>query len=191
MDAKEYEVYLNSNDKYIDYLHLCLQYPHLDVFEERIDAPKKTPEIERQELMMFSILLAVFEHAHRTYASRTLRSEFERTEFENWKGYMGFWAKRPNFQAAWSKLYSDYESKFQEYMDALIPESQSEARISQEAIAEVETALSRYLSVVEKSGMAPTTKQTYSEHPRNFLRWMKGEFEPGRSLDGRGRRTDI
>jgi hypothetical protein len=55
----------------------------------------------------------------------------------------------------------------------------------------VERALKEYLAEVEASDLAHLTKATYAEHPRNFVRWLKGEFVPGGSLDGRGKRTDL
>jgi hypothetical protein len=51
-------------------------------------------------------------------------------------------------------------------------------RISPSAQWEVERALKEYLAEVEASELAHLTKATYTEHARNYVRWLKGEFVP-------------
>jgi hypothetical protein len=55
-------------------------------------------------------------------------------------------------------------------------------QISSEALREVETALQRYEAEVRQSGVAKTTEHTYFLHANNFVRWLKGDFTPGRTL---------
>jgi len=56
------------------------------------------------------------------------------------------------------------------------------AEVSSEAISEIERALERYWQVVEASRLQSTTKKTYLVHAGNFVRWLKGEFQPGATL---------
>ncbi len=46
-------------------------------------------------------------------------------------------------------------------------------------MSEIETAFKEYFSAVEKSDLSLSSQCTYVDHVRNFLRWLKYEFEPG------------
>ncbi len=56
-------------------------------------------------------------------------------------------------------------------------------RISRSAADEVERALELYrelLSEREQTGvLKESTRKTYLVHSENFVRWLKGEFDPG------------
>ncbi|MEQ8316729.1 MAG: hypothetical protein RIE77_12720 [Phycisphaerales bacterium] len=55
----------------------------------------------------------------------------------------------------------------------------SDLKISASALAEIEQALHSYHDQVESSSMAENTKKTYLRHADTFVRWLKGDFEPG------------
>jgi len=56
-------------------------------------------------------------------------------------------------------------------------------RIGRDALEEVELGLRQYteiLAELERTGVIkPLTHKTYSLHSANFVRWLRGEFEPG------------
>ena len=52
-------------------------------------------------------------------------------------------------------------------------------RIGSEALAEVEAALKAYEQAVEEAPLAPSSRQTYVNRAQLFVRWLKGDFEPG------------
>ena len=52
-------------------------------------------------------------------------------------------------------------------------------RVSQKALEEIEEALRLYEREVQAKDMTTSTKKTYLLHSTNFVRWRKGEFEPG------------
>jgi len=54
--------------------------------------------------------------------------------------------------------------------------------IDRGALDEVETAFQRYKAAVEASALQSSTKRTYLLHSENFIRWLRGEFKPGRTL---------
>ena len=60
-------------------------------------------------------------------------------------------------------------------------------QIRAEVLRAAEEALEQYEEDVERSPLTRNTKDTYLLHARNFVRWMKGEFEPGATLRRRGR----
>ncbi|HTQ11167.1 MAG TPA: hypothetical protein VMI31_13955 [Fimbriimonadaceae bacterium] len=55
-------------------------------------------------------------------------------------------------------------------------------RISASAIEEVRKALREYELEVEKSGLAEKSKWTYLRHADTFVRWLAGDFEPGKHV---------
>jgi hypothetical protein len=57
-------------------------------------------------------------------------------------------------------------------------------QIPAEALHQVTEALKRYEREVEQSKLRPSTKRTYIVHANNFVRWLKGEFAPGRGTTG-------
>ena len=53
------------------------------------------------------------------------------------------------------------------------------ARISTEALREVEAALKKYVDEVIVADLSDWSKDVYSYHATNFVRWLTGEFNPG------------
>ena len=45
--------------------------------------------------------------------------------------------------------------------------------------AQIREYLILYQEEVRQAPLAHTTKETYSLHARNFVRWIEGDFEPG------------
>ena len=63
-------------------------------------------------------------------------------------------------------------------------------KISHECLKIIQEALERYIEEVENSLLSIESKKTYKEHPRNFVRWLDNDFEPGILLRGqRGEQT--
>ena len=52
-------------------------------------------------------------------------------------------------------------------------------RISNDALTEVEEALKAYEQAVEEAPLTPSSRQTYVNRAQLFVRWLKGDFEPG------------
>lgn len=61
-------------------------------------------------------------------------------------------------------------------------------QIPPESLQDVVAALKRYKREVEQSKLKPSTKRTYLLHASNFVRWLQGDFSPGRFVgQGQGR----
>ena len=52
-------------------------------------------------------------------------------------------------------------------------------QVKGKTLADVEKALKKYEQVVEEAPLAPSSKRTYVLHAHHFVRWLKGDFEPG------------
>lgn len=57
--------------------------------------------------------------------------------------------------------------------------ARGKAHISTDALFEVQTALRAYYNAVETSDLSESSQATYIDMADRFVRWMKGDFEPG------------
>ena len=46
-------------------------------------------------------------------------------------------------------------------------------------LAEIESALTKYCDLVRASNLTVSTKGIYISQATNFVRWLRGEFNPG------------
>jgi hypothetical protein len=51
--------------------------------------------------------------------------------------------------------------------------------LSRSALSEIESALKEYGDAVLASDLSATSQGIYIDHATNFVRWIKGEFQPG------------
>ncbi len=115
------------DDKYIDYVKLCLQHPDLDVYDTPLPhAAPLGPERKRQEAMMFAILLSVMERSYLMY--RDQQDAFKSDEWHAWDTYIHRWAVRQNFADEWKRSRTEYDSAFQKYIDDLLSEKKPQSR---------------------------------------------------------------
>ena len=119
---KDYGTYDSLDDKYIDYLKLCLEYPALDVAdiprrELAASAAVLTPEQRHAELMMFSILLSIMERAYLMYKDRSYK--VREKQWLGWDEYIRTWLERTNFKAALPDLLPGFDGRFVDYLIGL------------------------------------------------------------------------
>lgn len=116
---KDYGTYDTLDDKYIDYLTLCLDHPDLDVG----DTPRRTsgalnPQQQQQEYVMFSILVSIMERAYLMYADRSYR--VRKQQWAGWEAYIKHWGTRKNFRSALPKLCLGFDKRFLSYLHSKI-----------------------------------------------------------------------
>jgi hypothetical protein len=112
---RDYGTYDTLDDKYIDYLKLCLDYPDLDV----ADTPKAnmgvlTPGQQYREWVLFSILISIMERAYLMYLNTSFQVRTD--QWDGWEDYLEEWGKRENFRRALSKLASGFDERFVKYL---------------------------------------------------------------------------
>ncbi len=56
------------------------------------------------------------------------------------------------------------------------------AEIGPQALAEVKAALERYEKEVKASKLSKDSQDTYSNHAKQFVSWLEGNFTPGWTL---------
>jgi hypothetical protein len=113
------DAYSSLDDKYLDYVKMCLEHPDLDVFDTPIVNPAaRTAEQQRRESMILSTLLSILERAYLMYNSPS--DEFERNQWAAWSAYMSAWSGRTNFQAEWANSKKEFAPNFAGYIDGLM-----------------------------------------------------------------------
>jgi hypothetical protein len=118
-ESRVRDAYTSLDDRYIDYIKLCVQQPDLDVYDQPLNrVSAATPEQLRRESMMLSILESILERAYLMYNNPA--DDFERAQWTAWSAYIASWAARPNFRMEWSRDRSQFDSRFVDYVDGLI-----------------------------------------------------------------------
>jgi hypothetical protein len=116
---REYGTYHALDDKYIDYLKLCLQHPDLDV----ADLPQKTkstqgPDRKHRELLMFSILISIMERAYLMYQDKS--GKVRKAQWAGWDSYIKGWCTRENFREVGWGLAQEFDTGFVDYLNKII-----------------------------------------------------------------------
>lgn len=113
------DAYNALDDRYIDYVKLCLQHPELDVFDTPLqrDRPATAAE-KRSESMMFSMLLSVMERSFLMYRDQS--DPFKKSQWAAWETYVKSWIGRGNFLEEWKRSRTEFDRDFAAYMDGLI-----------------------------------------------------------------------
>lgn len=111
----EQQSYLTANDKYIEFLNLCLSNPDLDIFDisikEQNEYLKEDKKSIDRELISFSILISIWERAFLFYQTRL--TEKSRQEWLGWESYISDYCKRDNFLIAWKILGQQFNPDFE------------------------------------------------------------------------------
>jgi len=129
---REYGTYNALDDKCLDFVKLCLQRPHLDIFDVVDREPKSlTDEQKKEEQSAFTILISIFERAFLMY--RRQSSKLRDKQWSGWEEYIKSFATRQNFRDAFSVSGRTFDTEFQEYMDGLL-----EAAVSTTPIVQVD-----------------------------------------------------
>ena len=71
------------------------------------------------------------------------------------------------------------ESLLQHNFGSREKETIAAPQLSTTALFEVETALKAYYAAVETSDLTQSSQATYIDMANNFVRWLRGDFNPG------------
>lgn len=116
---REYGTYHALDEKYIEYLGLCLQYPELDMYGLPLeDKAALTPQQAIQQYALFEILVSILERAFLMYRDQSTR--VKRTQWSGWQEFIADWCARQNFRALWKLLGEGYDREFVAYMEGVM-----------------------------------------------------------------------
>lgn len=122
-ESRVRDAYTALDDRYLDYVKLCLDHPDLDVFDTPMvnvpgTTPAKTLEQQRRESMILSTLTSILERAFLMYSNPT--DDFEHNQWNAWSAYIDAWCTRANFRAEWTNSRREYDANFAAFVDGRI-----------------------------------------------------------------------
>ena len=114
---REYGTYNALDDKYIEYLMLCIEHPDLDLYyvPMRGGAAALDPRQEIQQLALFEILMSQMERAYLMYFGQP--RGFRSLQWRGWSAYIDKWLERPVFAQLLAGIdMNQYDADFTLYL---------------------------------------------------------------------------
>jgi hypothetical protein len=116
-DNEDEEVYQLLSDNYQDFLQVALGHPDLRLF-----TPEQTPELTEEQrermLIIFNMLISLFERAYLLLYSPRMSSQQMR-RWLSWEDYMRVWCRSADFRALLPVLLEGEDPEFGVYIRAL------------------------------------------------------------------------
>jgi hypothetical protein len=113
-DNEDEEVYQLLSDAYIDFLKLVLEHPDLKIRTQRA-TPNLTEEQHERMMVLFEILISLFERAYLTAYSEPMSPQ-QRRRWHSWDDFMREWCRRDDFRIALPTLLQGEDEFFSEYI---------------------------------------------------------------------------
>ena len=115
-DNEEEEVYQLLSDNYQDFLKITLDNPDLRMFSA--ETPELSKEQRERKLIIFSMLISLFERAYLLLHERKMAPKQLR-RWSSWEDYMREWCRREDFRALFPELLEGEDPEFVTYIRAL------------------------------------------------------------------------
>ena len=115
--ADEEEVYATLSDNYQEFLKTALEYPDLKLFSME-ETPALTEEQRERMLIIFSMLVSLFERAYVLMYERRMSKDQQR-RWASWEDYMREWGRREDFCRLLPELLQGEDKDFRAYIISL------------------------------------------------------------------------
>ena len=114
---EEEEEYQLLNNAYIEFLRVVLEHPDLHL---RSNAPTQnlTPDQEERMLVIFDMLISLFERAYLVAYSPDMSPAMAR-RWNSWEDFMREWCGRENFRSRLPQLLKGEDPEFSAYIRGL------------------------------------------------------------------------
>ena len=119
-ENEEEEVYQLLSDNYQDFLKVALENPDLKLFT-REEITDLTPEQRERRIIVFSMLVSLFERAYLLLYEDDMTPK-ERRRWRSWEDYMREWCRRSDFRTSLASLLIGEDPEFMAYISALAEE---------------------------------------------------------------------
>jgi hypothetical protein len=115
-EDRERHIFDAVSASYIEFQHLCLERPYLDVFDIPDERPEQlTPRQEKEEVIAFAVLFSIFERAYLLYSEHP--TPITSGQWREWDTHIRGYFRRGNFRRAWRQGSSSYDPRFVAYME--------------------------------------------------------------------------
>jgi hypothetical protein len=120
-ENEEEEVYQLLSDNYQEFLRVALDNSDLRLFSTG-SAPALTEEQQERRLIIFNMLVSLFERAYLLLHEEEMNAKQAR-RWHSWEDYMHEWCRRPDFRASLPTLLHGEDPSFVRYVERLAASS--------------------------------------------------------------------
>ena len=120
---EEEEEYQLLNDAYNDFLRVVLEHPDLHL-RSNSPTPNLTADQEERMLVIFDMLIALFERAYLVAYSPNMTPDVAR-RWNSWEDFMREWCRRENFRSRLPSLLRGEDPEFSAYIQKLAGEERT------------------------------------------------------------------
>jgi len=117
-DNEEEEVYQLLSDNYQDFLKIALEHSDLSLFSAE-HTPKLSPEQRERMLIIFNMLMSLFERAYLLMYEPRMSAQQKR-RWLSWEDYMREWCRRADFRSLLPELLEGEDPEFVDYLRAVV-----------------------------------------------------------------------
>lgn len=119
-ENEEEAVYVQLSDNYQDFLRVALEHPDLQLFLPE-ETPEMTPEQRERMLIIFTMLVSLFERAYLLLWEPDM-SPRQARRWSSWEDYMREWLRRADFRGSLPQLLRGEDPAFVAMLEALARE---------------------------------------------------------------------
>ena len=112
---EEEEIYQRLSDEYTEFLKLVLANPDLQLLRKQPLATLLTDEQRERKLVLFSILISLFERAYLLVYEEPMDRQTQRL-WQSWEDYFVEWCQRSDFREALPELLKGEDEDFQNHI---------------------------------------------------------------------------
>ncbi|HEY0792004.1 MAG TPA: hypothetical protein VGD78_13150 [Chthoniobacterales bacterium] len=116
--ADEEELYQRLSDEYLDFLKLVLDNGDLQLLSKRMQDLRLNEEQEERRLVLFGILVSIFERAYILVYEERMSKQTRRL-WSSWEDYMREWCRRADFRSALPELLDGEDPEFRAYIEKI------------------------------------------------------------------------
>jgi len=121
---EEEEVYVRLSDQYAEFLELVLKNADLQLTTRNAPAGPLTPEQQERRMVLFEILIALFERAYILVYEEKMSGQAARL-WRTWEDYMRVWCRRADFRSMLPELLEGEDADFARHITRIAREEQS------------------------------------------------------------------
>lgn len=115
---EEEEIYQRLSDEYAEFCKLIIDNADLRLRTQKDTPPTLTPEQEERRLILFEMLVALFERAYILVYEDDMGKQ-QRRLWQSWEDYMRDWCEREDFCAMLPRLLTGEDEDFSAYIIAV------------------------------------------------------------------------
>jgi hypothetical protein len=116
---REYGTYHALDEKYQEFLRLCVEYPRFNLYDVPLENPPDLSEQEKkQQAAVFDILVSLLERAFLMYRDQS--NKVKKAQWVGWTSYMRDYSQHQVFKEIWMERGIDFDVDFTSFMNGLI-----------------------------------------------------------------------